>query len=312
MTKIPERWFQDHWKRSGRATTARGKKFIRHTPVLLLFIFLTGCNQEKAGPPNASSDTAKQKSQALQQWRQNRALARARSQSERALADSPTPSPQKTNVIDSAKALKTLGGFSDRLKNIIGEPVPAANEVVKNAEKGDAVAQAELAATFWAQGDFASAFKWNSKAAEQGNVRAERALGMTYISGQGADPDFGKAIQWFKKAAEKGDMDSQYSLALRYVRGDHVEQNFAEAAKWLGLAANQGQPDSQVSLARRYANGEGVQKDVVEAYKWVLIAGDYWSAGGVRDDLAKNMTPEQIADAKKRADEFKPARTISQ
>jgi TPR repeat protein len=274
---------------------------------LLAAVFLvTACREQKSPAENESKQTAQEKADSLEQWRQNRALARAKTEAETPIHTSP-----KTNAIDPEKAKKALSSFSDKLKGIVGESMPTDNELLKKAEKGDVTAQIELAAKFWSDGDFDSAVKWYRKAAEQGDVRAEHALGIANMSGQGANGGFEEAIKWFKKAAEKGNMDSQYSLGLRYVRGDHVERDFTEAAKWFKMAANQGQPDSQVSLARRYAAGEGVEKDVVEAYKWALIADDYWSAVSYRQELEKNLTPEEIAQAKERAKNFKPVKTIA-
>jgi TPR repeat protein len=57
-----------------------------------------------------------------------------------------------------------------------------------------------------------------------------------------------------------------------------------------------------------YEQGNGVPQDYVEAHKWYTLAaasGDKVAAG-LRDLLAKQMTPADIAEAQKMAGEWKP------
>lgn len=50
--------------------------------------------------------------------------------------------------------------------------------------------------------------------------------------------------------------------------------------------------------------GHGVRQDYVTAHMWLnLAAARGWPAEAGRDDVAKKMTPQQIADAQKRARE---------
>jgi hypothetical protein len=57
-----------------------------------------------------------------------------------------------------------------------------------------------------------------------------------------------------------------------------------------------------------YANGHGVPHDDVQAYVWCSLAaaGGNGAAAYYRDNFEKKMTPEQIAQAKKLASEWKP------
>ncbi|MEO5864495.1 MAG: SEL1-like repeat protein, partial [Nitrospiraceae bacterium] len=57
-----------------------------------------------------------------------------------------------------------------------------------------------------------------------------------------------------------------------------------------------------------YDEGQGVSKNFVQAYKWYSLAatnGDK-PAPQLRDLLANQMTPAQIAEAEKLAQEWKP------
>ncbi len=282
-------------------TTKGLRKVLRCSLLILPFLFLTACSKENVAEKKTHDSAAQEKAKALQEWRAKREASRLNAEAE---AEKPKP----TNAIDSEKALKSINSLSDRLKAIVGESYQNSKDIQAKAESGDAAAQAQLASMLMEQGDYANAMKWNLKAAEQGNAKAAHSLGVAYVTGQGTSTDYAEAVKWFKQAAEQGDVDSQYSLGVRYAKGDHVQQNFGEAVKWFSMAAQQGQPDAQVSLSRRYANGEGVQKDVVEAYKWATVAGTYWSAQGMRDQLEKTMTPEQIIEGKNRADAFKPVK----
>jgi len=92
-----------------------------------------------------------------------------------------------------------------------------------------------------------------------------------------------------------------------YNRGD-----YATALRlWLPLA-EQGDAIVQLNLGLLYYWGHGVLQDsvqdYVEAHKWFNLAAAQGnlSAAGNRDWLAKKMTPDQIAEAQRLADEWKP------
>jgi uncharacterized protein len=64
-----------------------------------------------------------------------------------------------------------------------------------------------------------------------------------------------------------------------------------------------------------YANGLGVRQDYVQALMWLRLAASAMPAGpnrdtaaSVRDDIARRMTQEQIAEAERLAREWRPAR----
>ena len=71
-----------------------------------------------------------------------------------------------------------------------------------------------------------------------------------------------------------------------------------------------------------YANGQGVPKDYVVAHKWFNLAASRFTwaeEAGYRDNatkdrdlIAANMTPAQIAEAQKRARDWKPKSTSVQ
>jgi TPR repeat protein len=71
------------------------------------------------------------------------------------------------------------------------------------------------------------------------------------------------------------------------------------------LAAAQRYAGAQYNIGVLYDHGKGVPKDTVQAYMWYDLAASNGDEGGKknRDLIAKEMTPEQIAEAKRLAKE---------
>jgi len=142
----------------------------------------------------------------------------------------------------------------------------------KAAEQGDANAQADLGAMYYAGDgvpkDLAKAFEWYQKAATQGLTYAQFALGAMYSAGDGVPKDPAKAVEWYRKAAEQGDANAQNSLGARYYVGDVVPKDLAKAFEWYRKAAEQGDADAQFALGAMYYAGDGVPKDLAKAFEW--------------------------------------------
>jgi TPR repeat protein len=131
----------------------------------------------------------------------------------------------------------------------------------------------------------------------------------------GVTEDHIEAVKWYRKAAEQGNSGAQFALGLIYEYGRGVQVNYAEAAKWYRRAAEQGQNSSQEKLGDMYANGRGVSQDYVQAYKWFNLAAascpptetDFRDkALEKREITAHKMTPPQLAEAQRLANEWKP------
>ena len=117
-----------------------------------------------------------------------------------------------------------------------------------------------------------------------------------------------KPIEEVKARAEAGDAESEVELGLRYTNGEGVAKDQVEAVKWFRKAAEQNFAPAQYNLNVCYYNGKGVAKDYVEAYEWLLLAarqGDEDAKKKVTE-LESKLTPEQIADGKTRARDFRP------
>lgn len=112
----------------------------------------------------------------------------------------------------------------------------------------------------------ALAAEWFLKAAQQGNVKAQNALGMMYEKGDGMPQSDEKAIEWYKRAALKGYSEAQYNLGHYYSTLDKsggfdtdseahriYTRLLEEAAKWYRMAAVQNHADAQFELGRIYS-----------------------------------------------------------
>lgn len=136
---------------------------------------------------------------------------------------------------------------------------------------------------------------------DTGNVDAQYALGMAYLSGNGKPKDPILAATWLRKAAKQNHAGAQYQLGIIYRDGIGIAKSDSEAMKWFRLASSWGvtnaqreldallrkdvvasgefnnnkeltKPDAQYTLGMMYAKGKGVEKDPATAAQWFLKA----------------------------------------
>ena len=194
------------------------------------------------------------------------------------------------------------------------------------------------------RGDYATALRELRPLAEQGNHSAQFFLGVCYANGYGIPKNLELALQWYRLSSDQGNWLAQNDLGVMYQNGDGVVQDYEEAARLYRLGANKGYMVAQSNLAAMYYKGRGVRQDIreafrletlaaeqnfalaqrmlgimymvgtgipqdyVQAHKWLNLStarGDT-DAGTLRDELAKKMTLDQIAEAQKLAREWTP------
>jgi uncharacterized protein len=174
------------------------------------------------------------------------------------------------------------------------------------------------------RGDYATALRLLRPLAEQGNATAQGTLGGMYQLGHGVPQNDAEAKKWYRLAAAKGDAIAQTMLSILHYNnaleleierltgrynGQGVPQNYAEALKWSRLAADQGNATAQGQLGSMYYNGHGVPQNYVRAYMWFDLAsaqGDQ-DARYNREQVARLMTPAQIAEAQRLTREYAPS-----
>jgi TPR repeat protein len=118
--------------------------------------------------------------------------------------------------------------------------------------------------------------------------------------------DHAKALREWRPLAEQGDVKVQFFLGVIYTKGHGVARDSAEAVKWYRKAAERGNARAQYKLGVIYSAGKDVPKDYVQAHLWFNVADSvgYVAAARKRDFIANQMTPAQIATARKLAREW--------
>ncbi len=195
--------------------------------------------------------------------------------------------------------------------------------VKARAEGGDAEAQHRLGWAYFSGSYLPSGdgrydpqnrvegVRWIRKAAEQGHAEALYSLGFAYEHGMGVPQSFTEAAKWHRISAEQGNAAAQARMGYLHLRGDvGLLIDHAESVKWFRTAAEQGHAGSQLFLGRAYASGKGIPLDSVRAHAWLslsVVNSDERAARLVqedRDDIARLMTNEQLAEAQKLAVEY--------
>ena len=121
--------------------------------------------------------------------------------------------------------------------------------------------------------DSASFAYWLQRAAELGDVSAQKTLGAIYYRGEGVEKNIDEAIRWMTKAAEQNDTDAEKFLAGIYFSGQGVPINTPEGIKWLTKLSDQGADqdcnDIEKALGLAYCSGTGVPQNLAEGVKWL-------------------------------------------
>ena len=162
--------------------------------------------------------------------------------------------------------------------------------------------------------DFATELQILRPLAEQGNAEAKRMIGAAFASGQGVPQDFAQAVIWYSEAAYQGDPDAQSNLGAMYANGWGVPQDYAQAVVWYRQAGERWNAGAQRNLGLMYEHAQGVPQDYVSAHMWLNLAAESRATDPAvrdqavkeRDMLAAKMTPAQIAEAQRLANEWKP------
>jgi uncharacterized protein len=201
--------------------------------------------------------------------------------------------------------LTTTLAWSDYSDNK-SEDNPLLSGYIEAAEQGSAEAQVALG-TIYLNGEgtlqnYEEAYKWYQVAADQGNAHAMFNIGVMHDKGYHFKQDFDEAAKWYRKAADLGFPQALFNIGIMYEYGQAVPKDYEKAHEYYLMAAEKGDPSAQFSIGLMYDKGMGVEQNDVTAYMWWDITGKgYIHAEHNRDSLAEDMTPEQIAEAKRLA-----------
>jgi len=186
-----------------------------------------------------------------------------------------------------------------------------ARDLKQRAEQGNREAQSELGRAYLNgtvfKKDPKASVVWIRAAAENGFAEAQLNLGVLYYVGGGVPRDSAKAYFWIRKAADQGDPKAEQNLGIMYSIGEGVKRNLPEAIRWYTKAAEKGHPVAAYNIGMVYEKGIGVPQDETKAYMWHSIAATrlgYALSEREIDALNNKLSPSQISEAKKRADEW--------
>lgn len=158
-------------------------------------------------------------------------------------------------------------------------------------------------------GDYATALREFTTAAEAGLDLAQYNLGILYYLGQGVEQNYAEALRWTLAAAEQGHVNAQFNLASLYYYGTGTVVDYAQALRWNLAAAEAPHAGAQHSLAKMYELGEGTEVDLVRAHFWA--SASQYTANAEQDaaaaaeatallgELAAKMSAAQISEARK-------------
>ncbi|MGB0497767.1 MAG: tetratricopeptide repeat protein [Rubricella sp.] len=135
-----------------------------------------------------------------------------------------------------------------------------------------AFAEIEGARDLMEAGEFEAAYEALLPAARSGNADAEELIGILYAMGLGVERDDRRAFEWYLRSAMKGHPGAQSGVGWYYEIGRGVAQDLVRAYMWYGLSAIGGDPDAAISI----------------------------------EEVARNMTPEQISAAQELIDDYRP------
>lgn len=150
-------------------------------------------------------------------------------------------------------------------------------------------------------GDYDTAFREFTIAAESGLDLAQYNLGILYFTGRGADVDYGLAFKWTQAAADQGHIAALFNLGSLYFSGQGTKSDEDKAVELYGRSAKSGHADAALTLAKIYRDGKSVGKDLVQAHAWASMAlnNEHQEADSLRNRIERAMDPQQLSEARR-------------
>jgi TPR repeat protein len=141
---------------------------------------------------------------------------------------------------------------------------------MKRVKKNDPVAMRALGNKHGSEGDYETAFKYLTKAAELGDPSAHYNLSCMYYKGHGVEKDTKMEIYHLEHAAIGGHPEARHNLGIYEAKNGRFER----ARKHFIIAANLGYHDSLSNLMTLYKNGHANKEDYAGALRAYQAAVD--------------------------------------
>ncbi|WP_419730572.1 tetratricopeptide repeat protein [Lichenicola sp.] len=147
-------------------------------------------------------------------------------------------------------------------------------------------------------GAFAEAYRTWREAADAGDARAARFIGVMYDAGEGVPQDQGRALVWYRRAADLGDPVAMFNVAVLYDAGRGVAPDHAKAARWYARAARLHDGRAEYNLALMASSGDGIPRNPVFARRmFAAAARDGIAAAAARVHARPAVVPPDPQDA---------------
>jgi uncharacterized protein len=186
--------------------------------------------------------------------------------------------------------------------------------LITKADAGDAESQFRVGSAYdtgvGAPRSGENAMKYYMLAAVQGYANAQNSVGSVLQ----AEKRYTEALPWYERAAAQGHGEANTNLGYFYDLGLGVKQDRQKGVELYKIGAEKNSINGMLNLGVSLWQGAGVAHDLVQAYMWLDLARFYtqnssnmnakWRIRGALDEVAKEMTAEQINTAKQLSQEW--------
>jgi localization factor PodJL len=83
--------------------------------------------------------------------------------------------------------------------------------------------------------------------------------------------DLATAVKWYSMAASNGDAEAMHNVGMMFANGLGVPKSPEDAYHWFVQSSMHGELASQFEVVRRLQEGDGVAPDTIGAYGWLLV-----------------------------------------
>ncbi len=151
------------------------------------------------------------------------------------------------------------------------------------------------------KGDYQTAVREFTTAADAGLDVAQYNLAILYYLGRGVDQDMERAFELTQSAARQGHLGAQANLGSLYLDGTGVESNIDLGIEWFSSAGRSGHADSAVTLANMYFDGSPMERDLVLAHSWASMAKlhEHEEADALLSKIERRMAADQMSQARR-------------
>lgn len=151
------------------------------------------------------------------------------------------------------------------------------------------------------EGDYATAYREFSIAAEEGLALAQYNLGILFFTGQGVERDANAAYRWTAAAAAQGHIAGQFNLATLLITGEGTAKDVESAVEWYSQAARAGHPEAASELVSLYSDGSDVERDRITAHAWAEYAVLNKAEGAValRKSIERKLDAAELSAARR-------------